>query len=217
MQLHLRESELSALQSQINPHFLYNTLECMRSIGLFYNSPEIVTISTAMTDIFRYSIKASSMVCLEKELDVIRKYLSIINIRFDNRFKVHFDIATETMGCIIPKMTLQPIVENAIYHGLEPRKGPGLLTVCSRLHQDELVLVIEDNGIGMKPEDVEHINHLLRTPDAPIVEDNSKRSIGLTNIAQRICLFSQGNCSIHITSKPNEGTTVCVKLPAKPE
>lgn len=215
MQLHLRESELSALQSQINPHFLYNTLECMRSIGLFYNSPEIVTISTAMTDIFRYSIKASSMVCLEKELDIIKKYLSIINIRFDDRFTIHFDIDPATVNCIIPKMTLQPIIENAIYHGLEPRKGQGLLNLRSRLHHDELVLVIEDNGIGMKNEDVERINLLLKKPATPIDENNSKRSIGLTNIAQRIILFSQGHCSIHITSKPNNGTTVCVKLPAK--
>ena len=216
MQLHLRESELSALQSQINPHFLYNTLECMRSIGLYYNSPEIVTISTAMTDIFRYSIKASSMVPLRSELNIIRKYLSIISIRFDNRFHIHFDIAPETEEVIIPKMTLQPIVENAIYHGLESRKGEGMLTVYARLHAGELVLVIEDNGLGMKPEDVAAMNLLLRNPDMP-VEQGGKRSIGLTNIARRIHLFSQGKCSVSISSKENEGTTVSVKLPASTE
>ena len=188
----------------------------MRSIGLYYNSPEIVTISTAMTDIFRYSIKASSMVPLSSELDVIRKYLSIISIRFDNRFRIHFDIAPETEALIIPKMTLQPIVENAIYHGLEPRKGEGMLTVYARLHAGELVLVIEDNGLGMKPEDVAAMNQQLSNPDLPIEQDG-KRSIGLTNIARRIHLFSQGKCSVSITSKENEGTTVCVKLPARTE
>ncbi len=216
MQLHLRESELYALQSQINPHFLYNTMECMRSIGLYYNSPEIVTISTAMTDIFRYSIKASSMVPLRDELDVIRKYLSIISIRFDNRFRIHLDIAPETEALIIPKMTLQPIVENAIYHGLEPRKGEGMLTLCARLHTGELLLVIEDNGTGMKSEDVAAMNLLLQNPDMP-VEQGGKRSIGLTNIARRIHLFSQGMCSVTISSRENEGTTVCVKLPARTE
>jgi two-component system sensor histidine kinase YesM len=217
MQLLLRESEFSALQSQINPHFLYNTLECIRSIGVCYDIPEIVTISTSMADIFRYSIKGSSMVALRDELDIVRKYLSIIDIRFDNRFATEFDIMPESMACIIPKMTLQPIVENAIYHGLEPRKGKGRLTVRTRLRGNVLILVIEDNGIGIQEEDVAALNQLLLHPDTPIQEGNAKRSIGLINIARRIHLFSNGHCSMQLTSKPQEGTIVSVKLPAKTE
>ena len=216
MQLHLRESELSALQSQINPHFLYNTLECMRSIGLYYQSPEIVTISTAMADIFRYSIKERSLVTLEREIGIIKKYLSIIDIRFDIRFEADFDLAPETLNCVVPKMTLQPIVENAIYHGLEPRKGKGHLRILSRVHNNMLILMIEDDGLGMGDDELHRLNQIMQSPDAqPMESENGRRSIGLLNIVRRLQLFSDGTGSITVSSTPGQGTSVCVKMPVK--
>lgn len=216
MQLHLRESELSALQSQINPHFLYNTLECMRSIGLYYQSPEIVTISTAMADIFRYSIKERSLVTLEREIGIIKKYLSIIDIRFDNRFEADFDLVPETLNCVVPKMTLQPIVENAIYHGLEPRKGKGHLRILSRVHNNMLILMIEDDGLGMGDDELHRLNQIMQSPDAqPMESENGRRSIGLLNIVRRLQLFSDGTGSITVSSMPGQGTSVCVKMPVK--
>ena len=215
MQLHLRESELSALQSQINPHFLYNTLECMRSIGLYYESPEIVSISTAMADIFRYSIKGSPMVALEEELRIIRQYMNIIDVRFDGRFHAETDCTPETLSCIIPKMILQPLVENAIYHGLEPQKGDGMVTIRARLHNEELVVVVQDDGIGMAPEEVDRLRAALASPNAAIDRSFAKRSIGLANIAQRIHLFSRDRCAIEIRSRRGEGTSVCIRLPSR--
>ena len=215
MQLHLRESELSALQSQINPHFLYNTLECMRSIGLYYESPEIVSISTAMADIFRYSIKGSPMVALEEELRIIRQYMNIIDVRFDGRFHAETDCTPETLSCIIPKMILQPLVENAIYHGLEPQKGDGMVTIRARLHNEELVVVVQDDGIGMAPEEVDRLRAALASPNAAIDRSIAKRSIGLANIAQRIRLFSRDRCAIEIRSRRGEGTSVCIRLPSR--
>ncbi len=215
MQLHLRESELSALQSQINPHFLYNTLECMRSIGLYYESPEIVSISTAMADIFRYSIKGSPMVALEEELRIIRQYMNIIDVRFDGRFHAETDCTPETLSCIIPKMILQPLVENAIYHGLEPQKGDGMVTIRARLHNEELVVVVQDDGIGMAPEEVDRLRAALASPNAAIDRSFAKRSIGLANIAQRIRLFSRDRCAIEIRSRRGEGTSVCIRLPSR--
>ena len=215
MQLHLRESELSALQSQINPHFLYNTLECMRSIGLYYESPEIVSISTAMADIFRYSIKGSPMVALEEELRIIRQYMNIIDVRFDGRFHAETDCTPETLSCIIPKMILQPLVENAIYHGLEPQKGNGTVTIRARLHNEELVVVVQDDGIGMAPEEVDRLRAALASPNAAIDRSFAKRSIGLANIAQRIRLFSRDRCAIEIRSRRGEGTSVCIRLPSR--
>ena len=215
MQLHLRESELSALQSQINPHFLYNTLECMRSIGLYYESPEIVSISTAMADIFRYSIKGSPMVTLEEELRIIRQYMNIIDVRFDGRFHAETDCTPETLSCIIPKMILQPLVENAIYHGLEPQKGDGMVTIRARLHNEELVVVVQDDGIGMAPEEVDRLRAALASPNAAIDRSFAKRSIGLANIAQRIHLFSRDRCAIEIRSRRGEGTSVCIRLPSR--
>ena len=215
MQLHLRESELSALQSQINPHFLYNTLECMRSIGLYYESPEIVSISTAMADIFRYSIKGSPMVALEEELRIIRQYMNIIDVRFDGRFHAETDCTPETLSCIIPKMILQPLVENAIYHGLEPQKGNGTVTIRARLHNEELVVVVQDDGIGMATEEVDRLRAALASPNAAIDRSFAKRSIGLANIAQRIRLFSRDRCAIEIRSRRGEGTSVCIRLPSR--
>ena len=215
MQLHLRESELSALQSQINPHFLYNTLECMRSIGLYYESPEIVSISTAMADIFRYSIKGSPMVALEEELRIIRQYMNIIDVRFDGRFHAETDCTPETLSCIIPKMILQPLVENAIYHCLEPQKGDGTVTIRARLHNEELVVVVQDDGIGMAPEEVDRLRAALASPNAAIDRSFAKRSIGLANIAQRIRLFSRDRCAIEIRSRRGEGTSVCIRLPSR--
>ena len=215
MQLHLRESELSALQSQINPHFLYNTLECMRSIGLYYESPEIVSISTAMADIFRYSIKGSPMVALEEELRIIRQYMNIIDVRFDGRFHAETDCTLETLSCIIPKMILQPLVENAIYHGLEPQKGNGTVTIRARLHNEELVVVVQDDGIGMAPEEVDRLRAALASPNTAIDRSFAKRSIGLANIAQRIRLFSRDRCAIEIRSRRGEGTSVCIRLPSR--
>ena len=215
MQLHLRESELSALQSQINPHFLYNTLECIRSIGLYYESPEIVSISTAMADIFRYSIKGSPMVALEEELRIIRQYMNIIDVRFDGRFHAETDCTPETLSCIIPKMILQPLVENAIYHGLEPQKGDGTVTIRARLHNEELVVVVQDDGIGMAPEEVDRLRAALASPNAAIDRSFAKRSIGLANIAQRIRLFSRDRCAIEIRSRRGEGTSVCIRLPSR--
>jgi len=215
MQLHLRESELSALQSQINPHFLYNTLECIRSIGLYYESPEIVSISTAMADIFRYSIKGSPMVALEEELRIIRQYMNIIDVRFDGRFHAETDCTPETLSCIIPKMILQPLVENAIYHGLEPQKGDGMVTIRARLHNEELVVVVQDDGIGMAPEEVDRLRAALASPNAAIDRSFAKRSLGLANIAQRIRLFSRDRCAIEIRSRRGEGTSVCIRLPSR--
>lgn len=215
MQLHIKESELSALQSQINPHFLYNTLECMRSIGLYYQSPEIVTISTAMADIFRYSIKGPHMVTLEREMEIIHKYLDIIDVRFDSRFHVEFDILPEAMSCIIPKMTLQPLVENAIYHGLEPKKGAGSLTIRARLRNGMLIIVVQDDGVGMSAEDLEQLRLTLSSPESAIDLASQKQSVGIVNIAQRVRMFARDNSSVDVSSKPGQGTIISIRLPAR--
>lgn len=215
MQLHIKESELSALQSQINPHFLYNTLECMRSIGLYYQSPEIVTISTAMADIFRYSIKGAHMVTLEREMEIIHKYLDIIDVRFDSRFHVEFDILPEAMSCIIPKMTLQPLVENAIYHGLEPKKGAGNLTIRARLRNGMLIIAVQDDGVGMGEEDLEQLRLTLSSPESAIDLASQKQSVGIVNIAQRVRMFARDNSSVDVSSKPNQGTIISIRLPAR--
>ena len=113
-------------------------------------------------------------------------------------------------------MTLQPIVENAIYHGLEPRKGKGHLRILSRVHNNMLILMIEDDGLGMGDDELHRLNQIMQSPDAqPMESENGRRSIGLLNIVRRLQLFSDGTGSITVSSMPEQGTSVCVKMPVK--
>ncbi len=122
-----KRAEFSALQSQINPHFLYNTLDCLCGYGYMLNSPEVVSITNALSSIMRYCIKGSDTVALRDELTIVSRYLDIIRIRFANRFSFVFDIDEDLLRLSIPRVSLQPLVENAIYHGLESKASPGTL------------------------------------------------------------------------------------------
>lgn len=210
-----KQAELSALQSQINPHFLYNTLECIRSIGTVYGSEEIVKISTAMAHIFRYNIKEDNMVCVQDEMECVRQYLSIMSIRYWNKFEIDIHIEQRLLHMKMLKMTLQPIVENAIYHGLERKSGKGKLSVNGyRKDPKTVCFEIEDNGIGLDEQELDRLRRLLDTgPDDDVVEQGGKRSIGLVNIHMRIRLYFGKPYGLHIDSQPNRGTKVMIRLP----
>jgi len=214
MELLKKQAELSALQNQINPHFLYNTLECMRSIGIAFNIDEIVEISTAMADIFRYSIKSDDVVDVKAEIEIIGKYFKIIKIRFLGRFNVKVDVDDEIMNCRIPKMILQPIVENAVYHGLEKKDGTGTLSIYGKIKNEEIVFIIEDDGVGIQPDELERLSDAIdeHSNEQNYVKD--KRSIGLANINSRIKLIFGKDYGLKIESLPNVGTKVTVSFPA---
>ncbi|MBD0382805.1 histidine kinase [Paenibacillus sp. WST5] len=135
-----RRAELSFLQSQINPHFLYNTLESIKGLAVRQNSSQIFELTKALSLFFRYSIKGPDMISLEEELSIIKNYIFIHQIRFGNRLQVEYDIRTECLGCLVPKMILQPIVENAIKHGIEPLERTGLLVIKGNRHGENLHL-----------------------------------------------------------------------------
>ncbi len=212
LQLHAKQTALSALQSQINPHFLYNTLECMRSIGLFYEAPEIVDIANAMSAIFRYSIKGAAYVRLGEELEIVKQYFTIIDVRFDGRFSLEIDFPEDTLDCVIPKMILQPLVENAIYHGLEPQRGAGRLKLTGRARKQMLYLTVEDNGRGMAEIELSALHRRLSEDFDLTQNGEATRSIGLANINQRI-RFMAPSGGLSVDSRQNEGTTVCLHLP----
>mgnify|MGYP001810280245 CR=1 FL=1 len=149
VELSRKQTQLNALQSQINPHFLYNTLECMKSIGLVYEVPQIVTMAVAMSDIFRYSIKGSSYVTIRDELTCIRNYFKIISIRFMDRIKLFVEIDDNLLDHGMLRMLLQPLVENAVYHGLEKRYGEGLVSIRFQIRDEKLLVELSDNGRGM--------------------------------------------------------------------
>lgn len=214
MELSKKESEISSLQSQINPHFLYNTLECLRSIGMVYNVPEVISISTAMAKIFRYSIKGDGFTTLDEELKMIEEYIKIIEIRFIGKISAEINIPDDLRKIRTIKMILQPIVENAVYHGLEQKDEQGKLIINSMVMGGDLEIQIIDDGVGMNIQEVEKINNSFNREQA-LQQDElySKRSIGLSNINARIKLHYGVKYGLKIYSIENEGTKVILKLP----
>lgn len=215
MELSKKKAELSALQSQINPHFLYNTLESIKGYGYLLGSKEVVEITNSLSFIMRYCIKGSEMVAAKDELNCILKYLNIINIRFENRFTLEILFSDEILELSIPRFILQPIIENAIYHGLEPILNGGKLTVKGYLNKDQLIVFeIHDNGKGIPAASLQKIKSSLQNalPDN-VIDTNYDRSIGLINIDTRLKCIYGNKYGLIIESQEAVGTSIYLKMP----
>jgi len=209
------KAELSALQSQINPHFLYNTLECMRSIGAVYESQEIMNISTAMADIFRYSIKSNRFVKVKEEIEIIESYLRIMKLRFPERIDYEIDIKKQIKNKKIIKMLLQPIVENAFYHGLESKTDGGKIVIKAEIKDKNIIFLISDNGKGIKEEKLNLLNNSLNRVLKIEIEDFKKHGIGILNINKRIKLNYGEEYGLKLDSKIDQGTEVEIIIPVE--
>lgn len=205
-----KHAQMYALQSQIYPHFLYNTLECIRGLALYRDQEQIAFIATSVGNIYRYCSSAVDFVPLSEEINCIKEYFSIINIRFKGRIRMEIDVPEDLYGRRILKMTLQPIVENAVYHGLEKVSHKGQLTVKARLQGDEFTIIVHDNGVGMSLERYETVRQDLREQDGRIDEVK----IGLVNIQKRIKLTYGEAYGLSVESREREGTTVTLWMPA---
>ena len=212
-ELSRKQAELMALQSQINPHFLYNTLECLRSIGTVYGSREIVDISASLAAIFRYCIKGATFVAVSEEIRIIERYLGIMNHRFAGKFRVDLHIAPEVANARMLKMTLQPLVENAIYHGLERVLEGGILEIAGWREEGALIFTVRDDGKGMGEERLEEIRRVLRRPDVEADHTMHGYPVGLRNIERRIRLHHGDSYGLSIEGAPGRGTRVLVRLP----
>ncbi|MEG0693558.1 MAG: histidine kinase, partial [Oscillospiraceae bacterium] len=162
----VKQAELHALQTQINPHFLYNTLDSIRGAALNEGQQTIAKMTKALSGLFRYSIsKKEELSTLREELKNVDNYMTIQQLRFSNKFMYVVDIDTydekEIIDCKIPKLTIQPIVENAIFHGLETKLGKGMIIISVYITQKRLIISIEDDGIGMSEELMERLNNRL--------------------------------------------------------
>lgn len=210
-----KRAELSALQSQINPHFLYNTLDCIKGYGYLLNSGEIVQIVDALSQIMRYCIKGADIVPLDAEIHIIEQYLSIIQVRFDGRFDTKVEIPAEIRRAQIPRFILQPLVENAVYHGLEPKYGPGSLQITGILESSgDIEIRVTDDGAGMDRELAEQINERLKNASSQSLFDiESKKGLALLNINQRIRQIFGMQYGLTVESSPGAGTTVRLRFP----
>ncbi len=207
-----KEAEISTLRNQINPHFLYNTLECIRSIGKCNDIDEIVSITTAMADILRYSIKGDNYVKITDEVEIAKKYLQIMNIRFNGKIKSDIKIDEGLMEKKTIKMVLQPIIENAIYHGLGRKKNSGELKIQVTKYDGIICISVEDDGKGIERQQLASIKKML-VNETELFDSSSNSSIGIINIHRRIQLLYGNKYGIDIWSRVNQGTRISIKLP----
>jgi len=206
-----RKREFETLQSQINPHFLYNTLDIIVWMIENEQKQEAVKVVTALARFFRISLsKGKSIITVEDELEHVRNYLMIQQMRFKNKFTYHIEAAGQVMGLASLKLMLQPLVENAIYHGMEFMDGDGEIRVEVYRRQEELWFEVSDNGLGMTREQAESL-----LGDGPHVSSRHGSGIGVKNVNERIRLYFGEEYGLSIWSEPDEGTTVRIRLPAR--
>ncbi|OQA42861.1 MAG: putative sensor-like histidine kinase [Spirochaetes bacterium ADurb.Bin315] len=205
-----RESQLLALQAQINPHFLYNTLECIRSIAQGYNADEISDILDPMISIYRYSASSNHMGTIESEIACVKNYARIIGIRFDSRIRIEIVDEASVGDAAIPRMVLQPIVENAVNHGYENTLDDVVIRVQTGIEAGDAMVSVSDWGVGMT--ETEHSALMERITADKLPDDNDKH-IGLRNVHQRIRREFGKRYGVSISSTAGKGTVVTIRVP----
>ena len=217
MALLRRQVELSFLQHQINPHFLYNTLDSIRSRALMDRQREIAKMTEILARFFRYCIsRDDSMVRVGEELDHIRDYFYIQKFRFEDRFDMEIDVERdELLELFLPRMTIQPLVENAMIHGLEKVEHKGLIRVSLMAAGDRLCITVSDNGFGMPREELLRLNERLAGPlEAEATAGQAQGGIAIRNVNTRLRLMFGEDSGIRYRSLIGEGTDAVVTMPA---
>ncbi len=217
-----REAQVHALQAQINPHFMYNIMQVIGGMALNRNAPEIYRVTTALGDLMRYCLNFSKeTVPLREEIHYLQSYCMLQNERFDERIELRVMVEEEIQDCIIPKLILQPILENSFHHGLVNKPGKWILTVLGEIIQDKegrkvLELTVQDNGAGIQRDCLKEIQNNLRRDAKYALKSDAH--IGLANVDARIRLmYPDGDYGITIDSTEGEGTTVTIRMEAQRE
>ncbi|WP_025694218.1 sensor histidine kinase [Paenibacillus durus] len=203
-----RKGELEVLQSQINPHFLYNTLNSVIRLAERGKNEEVVTMIQSLSKFFRISLsKGKNIITLREELDHIRHYLVIQSFRFKNKFRYEIKAQPEVLNCLTVKLILQPIVENALYHGIEMMPDEGVIHIAAELRSGLVVITVSDNGLGMSGDALKNI---LKGA----VKSRGGSGVGVRNVHERIRLYYGREYGLSFESELEEGTTVTVTFPA---
>ena len=206
-----RKSEFDTLQSQINPHFLYNTLDIIVWMIENEKKQEAVKVVTALARFFRISLsKGKSIITVRDELEHVRSYLTIQQMRFKNKFSYEIKAGEEVMELACLKLMLQPLVENAIYHGMEFMDGDGEILVAVERREEDLWIEVRDNGLGMTKEQAESL-----LGEKPHISSKRGSGIGVKNVNERIRLYFGEAYGLVIVSEPDEGTAIRIHLPAR--
>lgn len=203
-----REAELRTLQSQIKPHFLYNTLDTIHWMAKNHGAWDVIEVIEALTNLFRIGLsKGNEIIMLSEELEHVKSYLVIQKVRYEEMLEYDFEVDAGIENLYVQKLILQPIVENAIYHGIKAKREPGKIEVQAKKTGDMLVLTVKDNGFGISEEDLDKINNAL------INEDSEREGFGIFNVNERIRLSYGKEYGIRINSDIGVGTMVEIKHP----
>ncbi len=208
------QTRLKALQEQINPHFLYNTLESIRGEALVAGADHIANMVEILSSIFRFSISLRhDFVRIFEEMDNIYNYFLIQKYRFGDRIQLSVCCEDKRLfDCMIPKLLLQPIVENSILHGLENREKKGKVYITIIQMDEDLMLTFKDNGDGMETEQMDRLNQIFENP-LQMGHEEEGSGIALKNVSKRIKLYYGNEYGIHVFSAPGQGTELIMRLP----
>jgi sensor histidine kinase YesM len=210
MEAKKKHLELGILQSQIAPHFLYNTLACISSLARQKRIDDVRETIRSLVGLLSFSFnRTSEYVTLEEELECLKRYVHIQQIRYGEQFELELLVAPQALSCRMLKLTLQPLVENAIFHGIVPTKVKGCIRVRGRIVQGMLKLYIVDDGLGMERE---RCQTLLEKRDKP-ASSGSFTGMGVMNVHERLLIHFGQPSGLTVRSCPGKGTVVRVTLP----
>jgi len=204
-----RKTEFRALQNQINPHFLYNTLDSIVYLSENKMNDKVVKMVVALSRFFRISIsRGKNIILLKEELEHAKNYLLIQQIRYDDKFNYEFIIDDDVLECSVVKLSLQPLIENAIYHGINTENDSGKVIIRAFKEDDKLILEVEDDGYGIPDEKIEEMYNSIKF-------DSDNKSVGLRNVYQRLKIYHGDEVEFIIDSELDEKTTIRLEIPLK--
>ncbi len=202
----LHRAELELLQAQINPHFLYNTLDSIAILAESQREEDVVNMVTSLSTFFRNSLnRGEDIISLRAELIQAKSYLEIQQIRYSDILTYSISLPEEIQDVTVPKLILQPLIENALYHGIKNRRGRGVIQITGEKQNDDILLQVRDNGAGMTEEQLQRLQ-------AGVYEEHHS-GLGLKNVHQRIRLYCGEPYGLSFESEPGAGTTVTIRLP----
>lgn len=210
----LRKAQFDMLQTQINPHFLYNTLETINWMAYNLSNSENPVSKSLITlaSFFRNTLSSGYFVSIEDEIKYTNEYINILALRYGDLFDIEWDIDDTILPCTIIKICLQPIIENAVYHGLKPKNDKGLIKISGRCDDKNTIITISDNGVGMDSDTLYKLNRRLQDN----AYNDEKSHIGLANVNQRIKIIFGDDYGITVESQEGVGTDIYITIPKEP-
>ncbi|GMX65696.1 sensor histidine kinase [Paenibacillus elgii] len=213
-----KEAELAALQSQINPHFIYNTLESINMLALKRQNDEVSDMVSALGRLLRYTVgRNARLVRLREELESAASYVKIQQLRYGERLKVMIDVEESLLGYEVPKLLFQPLVENAIYHGIGDCEEGGTIWIEAVRFEDELLLTVRDDGKGMSEDELQQLRQSLAATPFSAAETAGEHGLALKNINQRLVLMYGERYGLHVDGSQGEGTSFTITIPIREE